>query len=87
VEIGTLRSMGVRRGGIQALFVCKGALLGVVGASIGVLVALALAFVVNNSGLAWTPPARIDSVALTVRVWGERRLIALTFVGLAFVAG
>ncbi|KGW32855.1 ABC transporter family protein [Burkholderia pseudomallei MSHR2451] len=87
VEIGTLRSMGVRRGGIQALFVCEGALLGVVGASIGVLVALALAFVVNHSGLAWTPPARIDSVALTVRVWGEWRLIALTFVGLAFVAG
>ncbi|WP_063534353.1 FtsX-like permease family protein [Burkholderia sp. MSMB1589WGS] len=87
VEIGTLRSMGMRRGGIQALFVCEGALLGVVGASIGVLVALALAFAVNHSGLAWTPPARIDSVALTVRVWGEWRLIALTFVGLAFVAG
>ncbi|ABC35230.1 ABC transporter permease [Burkholderia thailandensis] len=87
VEIGTLRSMGVRRGGIQALFVCEGALLGVVGASIGVLVALALAFAVNHSGLAWTPPARIDSVALTVRVWGEWRLIALTFAGLAFVAG
>ncbi|MDN7674974.1 FtsX-like permease family protein [Burkholderia oklahomensis] len=87
VEIGTLRSMGVRRSGIQALFVCEGALLGVVGASIGVLVALGLAFAVNRSGLAWTPPARIDSVALTVRVWGEWRLIALTFVGLAFVAG
>ncbi|AOJ07965.1 ABC transporter permease [Burkholderia mayonis] len=87
VEIGTLRSMGVRRGGIQALFVCEGALLGLVGASIGVLVALGLAFAVNHSGLAWTPPARIDSVALTVRVWGEWRLIALTFAGLAFVAG
>ncbi|WP_323119149.1 ABC transporter permease [Burkholderia alba] len=87
VEIGTLRSMGVRRGGIQALFVCEGALLGVVGASIGVLVAFGLAFAVNHSGLAWTPPARIDSVALTVRVWGEWRLIALTFFGLACVAG
>ncbi|AOK50971.1 ABC transporter permease [Burkholderia sp. MSMB617WGS] len=87
VEIGTLRSMGVRRGGIQALFVCEGALLGIVGASVGVLVALGLAAAVNHSGLAWTPPARIDSVALTVRVWGEWRLIALTFVGLAFVAG
>ncbi|KVE28252.1 ABC transporter permease [Burkholderia singularis] len=87
VEIGTLRSMGVRRSGIQALFVCEGALLGVVGASIGVVVALALAFAVNHSGLAWTPPARIDSVALTVRVWGEWKLIALTFFGLAIVAG
>jgi putative ABC transport system permease protein len=87
VEIGTLRAMGVRRGGIQALFVCEGALLGVVGASLGVLVAFALAFAINHSGLAWTPPARIDSVALTVRVWGEWRLIALTFIGLACVAG
>ncbi|MPV59429.1 ABC transporter permease [Burkholderia sp. HI2761] len=87
VEIGTLRAMGMRRGGIQALFVCEGALLGIVGASLGVLVALAIAAVVNHSGLAWTPPARIDAVALTVRVWGEWRSIAVTFVGLACVAG
>ncbi|VWD56446.1 ABC transporter permease [Burkholderia contaminans] len=87
VEIGTLRAMGMRRGGIQALFVCEGALLGVAGASLGVLVALAIAAAVNHSGLAWTPPARIDAVALTVRVWGEWRSIAVTFVGLACVAG
>ncbi|MGS0893197.1 ABC transporter permease [Burkholderia stagnalis] len=87
VEIGTLRAMGMRRGGIQSLFVCEGALLGVVGASLGVLVALAIAAAVNRSGLAWTPPARIDAVALTVRVWGEWRTIAATFVGLACVAG
>ncbi|MCA7922700.1 FtsX-like permease family protein [Burkholderia cenocepacia] len=87
VEIGTLRAMGMRRGGIQALFVCEGALLGVAGASLGVLVALAIATAVNHSGLAWTPPARIDAVALTVRVWGEWRSIAVTFVGLACVAG
>ncbi|CAG9243768.1 membrane hypothetical protein [Burkholderia diffusa] len=87
VEIGTLRAMGMRRGGIQRLFVCEGALLGVAGASLGVLVALAIASIVNRSGLAWTPPARIDAVALTVRVWGEWRTIAVTFVGLACVAG
>ncbi|MFJ1210213.1 ABC transporter permease [Burkholderia pyrrocinia] len=87
VEIGTLRAMGMRRGGIQALFVCEGALLGVAGASLGVLVALAIAAAVNHSGLAWTPPARIDAVALTVRVWGEWRSIAVTFAGLACVAG
>lgn len=87
VEIGTLRAMGMRRGGIQALFVCEGALLGVAGASLGVLAALAIAAAVNHSGLAWTPPARIDAVALTVRVWGEWRTIAVTFAGLACVAG
>jgi len=87
VEIGTLRAMGLRRRGIQALFVCEGMLLGFGGAALGVLVALVLAWAVNHSGLSWTPPARIDSVALTVRVWGEWKLIALTFFGLALVAG
>ncbi|PRE92558.1 ABC transporter permease [Burkholderia multivorans] len=87
VEIGTLRAMGMRRGGIQTLFVCEGALLGIAGATLGVLVALAIAAAINRSGLVWTPPARIDAVALTVRVWGEWRTIALTFAGLACVAG
>ncbi|MBU9318761.1 FtsX-like permease family protein, partial [Burkholderia multivorans] len=87
VEIGTLRAMGMRRGGIQALFVCEGALLGIAGATLGVLIALAIAAAINRSGLVWTPPARIDAVALTVRVWGQWRTIALTFAGLACVAG
>ncbi|KVL05188.1 ABC transporter permease [Burkholderia ubonensis] len=87
VEIGTLRAMGMRRSSVQTLFVCEGALLGVFGALLGVLAALALAAVINRSGLAWTPPARIDSVALTVRVWGEWRTISMTFIGLACVAG
>lgn len=87
VEIGTLRAMGMRRAGIQALFVCEGALLGIAGATLGVLIALAIAAAINRSGLVWTPPARIDAVALTVRVWGEWRTIALTFAGLACVAG
>lgn len=86
-EIGTLRAMGLRRGGIQTLFVCEGLLLGAVGTAAGVAVALAIATAVNHSGLHWTPPARIDAVALTVRVWGEWRLIALTVLALTAVAG
>lgn len=87
VEIGTLRAMGSRRSGVQGLFICEGLLLGFMGAALGVVVALLLAVAINHSGMSWTPPARIDSVALTVRVWGEWRLIALTFLGLALVAG
>jgi hypothetical protein len=41
VEIGTLRAMGLRRGGIRRLFVCEGLLLGLVGAALGVLIAAA----------------------------------------------
>lgn len=87
VEIGTLRAMGVRQAGIQRLFVVEGLLLGVAGAAIGVVAALLIATGVNHSGLSWTPPARIDSVALTVRVWGQWGLIVATFGVLAAMAG
>ncbi|WP_027814968.1 ABC transporter permease [Paraburkholderia bannensis] len=79
VEIGTLRAMGMRRRGIQKLFVCEGLML-------GVLVAVGIAAVVNHSGLTWTPPARVDSVPLSVRVWGEWRQIGLVFGCLSLVA-
>ena len=36
VEIGTIRALGVRRGGVRRLFVLEGTLLGVAGAVIGV---------------------------------------------------
>lgn len=86
VEIGTLRAIGQRRSGIEALFITEGAVLGIIGSALGVMVALAIAAAVNSSGLAWTPPARIDAVALTVRVWGEWSMIAQSFGGLAVVA-
>ncbi len=86
VEIGTLRAMGMRRGGIQTLFVLEGLLLGVVGAASGVIVSLVLALVINHAGLAWTPPARVDSVPLTVRVWGQWQQIGATFCVLALAA-
>jgi putative ABC transport system permease protein len=86
VEIGTLRAMGDRRADIQKLFVTEGLLLGVTGTAAGVVAALLLSAVVNHSGMSWTPPARVDSIALTVRVWGEWRQIGVTFVVLALVA-
>jgi putative ABC transport system permease protein len=86
VEIGTLRAVGLRRGGIRRLFVCEGLALGLIGAVIGVLVSLALAAAVNHSGLTWLPPGRVEAVPLTIRVWGETRMIVGTAVGLVLVA-
>ncbi|WP_168793131.1 ABC transporter permease [Paraburkholderia aromaticivorans] len=86
VEIGTLRAMGNRRADIQALFVCEGLLLGLTGTAIGVVIALVAAAVINRLGLTWTPPARVEAVPLTVRVWGEWRAIGFTFFALAAVA-
>ena len=85
-EIGTLRAMGLRRGGIRRLFVCEGLLLGLIGAASGILVALGIAWLINHGGLTWTPPGQVDPVPLTVRVWGETRLMLATGIGLTIVA-
>ncbi len=86
VEIGTLRAMGLRRGGIRSLFVCEGFLLGVIGAGLGVLISLLLSTVINHSGLTWIPPGYVTPVPLTVHVWGETRLIVGSALGLMVVA-
>jgi putative ABC transport system permease protein len=85
-EIGTLRAVGLRRSGIRRLFVCEGALLGLIGALAGVALALALALLINESGLTWLPPGQVDRTPLTVRVWGETRLILGAAAGLVVVA-
>jgi len=85
-EIGTLRAMGLRRAGIRRLFVCEGLMLGLIGAVVGVLMSLVIAWGINNSGLTWLPPGQVDPVPLTVRVWGETRLIFGTAFGLAVIA-
>ena len=86
VEIGTLRAIGLRQAGIQRLFVTEGALLGVCGAVLGVVLALAMSAVVNQIGLPWVPPSTVESVPLTILVWGENRMILGTTFGLICIA-
>ena len=85
VEIGTLRAMGLRQGGISWLFVAEGTLLGIVGAVVGAIVALVVAFAINHMGLEWRPPASAASVPLTLKVWGESGMLIGTTVGLMAV--
>ncbi|MFZ2652438.1 MAG: FtsX-like permease family protein [Burkholderiaceae bacterium] len=85
-EIGTLRAIGLRRGGIRRLFVSEGLLLGLIGAIVGVVTALAVAWLINHSGLTWTPPGQANAIPLSVRVWGETALILGTAAGLVVVA-
>lgn len=86
VEIGTLRAIGLRRAGIQRLFVTEGALLGVCGAVLGVVLALVLSALINQIGLPWVPPSTVESVPLTILVWGETRMILGTTFGLICIA-
>lgn len=85
-EIGTLRAIGLRRRGIRMLFVSEGLLLGLIGALVGVVAALGVAWAINHSGLTWTPPGQANPIALSVRVWGEAALILGTAAGLVVVA-
>ncbi|HEY8709795.1 MAG TPA: FtsX-like permease family protein [Burkholderiaceae bacterium] len=85
-EIGTLRAIGLRRGGIRAMFVSEGVVLGCFGALIGIVVALALAWGINQLGLTWTPPGRIEPVPLAVRLAGENGMMLASAIGLVVVA-
>jgi putative ABC transport system permease protein len=86
VEIGTLRAIGLRRGGILALFVTEGALLGLCGAVFGAALALVMAAIINAIGMPWLPPGNVELVPFTVNVWGENRMILGTTVGLMCIA-
>lgn len=86
VEIGTLRSVGLRQSGIQRLFVIEGFLLGSVGALAGALLALAVAFVVNRIDLTWLPPGSSEPLPLILRIWSEPGMLVGTTLGLVAIA-
>jgi len=85
-EVGTLRAMGLRAAGIQRMFVCEGAVLGALGALLGLSVALLIAYAVNHSGITWVPPGRAEPVPLGIWVWGDSALMVNTVLGLAGIA-
>ncbi len=86
VEIGTLRAIGVRRGGIRRLFVLEGFMLGCLGALAGIVAALALGALVNHSGLTWLPPGSSERLPLQLRVLGEPATAIGTTLGLIVIA-
>ena len=86
VEIGTLRAIGLRRGGIRRLFVVEGLLLGIFGALFGVVCALTVSLLINRLGLTWLPPGGAEPLPLILRVWGEMWLIVGTTTGLICIA-
>ena len=86
VEIGTLRAIGLRRAGIRRLFVTEGALLGLCGALLGVVLALLLSVIINRIGMPWQPPGNVELMPFTVTVWGEDRMILGTTFGLICIA-
>ncbi|RZI44827.1 ABC transporter permease [Herbaspirillum sp. HC18] len=86
VEIGTLRSMGLRRNGIRRLFMTEGILMGAIGVVAGLSTALLLAYLINNSGLSWTPPGYVTSFPIRIRVWGQTEMLSASAIGLMIVS-
>ena len=86
-EIGTLRAIGLRRSGIRSLFVTEGVVLGVLGALLGIGAAIGAEAAINAMRITWTPPGRIEPVALAVRVAGEPAMVMVCALGLVIVAG
>lgn len=86
VEIGTLRAMGLSRGGLRKLFLCEGLLLGVIGSVIGVIIASVVAYAINHSGLEWMPPGWSYSYFILVLLWQEPSLVIVSVLSLIFVA-
>ncbi len=86
VEIGTLRAIGLRRAGIRSLFVTEGALLGVFGSLLGVVLTFVVAGIVNSLDIPWIPPSRVEPVPLIILLTGETRMIIGTTLALICIA-
>lgn len=86
-EIGTIRAMGVRRGGIRRQFLLEGCILGIVSATIGVLLAFIATALINQAGWTWTPPGNVSAVPFQILPALSRPvLLAGTWCGLVGVA-
>jgi putative ABC transport system permease protein len=86
VEIGTLRAIGLRQGGIRRLFVTEGFMLGCAGAVLGIVAALLLGALVNHSGVTWLPPSSSGRLPLQVRVLGDLPTVLGASLGLIALA-
>lgn len=85
VEIGTLRAMGLNRSGLRRLFVCEGLLLGIFGSGLGVAIACGVAYLINHSGLSWTPPGYSYSYRILILLGQDPKLMVVCIIGLITV--
>ncbi len=78
-EIGTLRALGLKRGGVTLLFGVEGALLGFLGGLLGILLNLSIWLVIKAIGPSYTPPGISTPVPLVVDVVPQTLLFLLLF--------
>jgi putative ABC transport system permease protein len=81
-EIGTLRAMGVKKKGIALQFMLEGIILGVIGATVGIIIGSVAAEMVNHSGMTWHPPGQAYPTPLVLRTNGVGYMLLGIWTGL-----
>ena len=85
-EIGTLRSMGLRRAGVVKLFAIESASLGVLGSTAGLMISVAVYFVVEAAKPTWVPPMVARSVRWEIPLVPEYLVFTFFFLSLLTMA-
>lgn len=85
-EIGSLRAMGLRRSAVRWQFLLEGAVIGVAGATLGVIISILLTQVFNVSGFSWSPPGSVESHDLKILLFASPLLLTGTWILMATVA-
>jgi putative ABC transport system permease protein len=85
-EIGALRALGMRRGAVRRQFHLEGAVLGALGATLGLAVSALVVVAVNHGGISWTPPSNAQPVPLRLYMFGNPALMAATWLALVVLA-
>jgi putative ABC transport system permease protein len=85
-EIGTLRAMGVKRNGIAFQFMLEGVILGLIGATVGIIIGSVAAEIINHSGLTWHPPGQAYPTPLVLRTKGVGHMLLGIWTGLGIMA-
>jgi putative ABC transport system permease protein len=67
-EIGTLRALGLKRPGVVILFGIESALLGIIGATTGLILTLAFALTVGAIEPTWEPPVTAREIVWEIRI-------------------
>jgi putative ABC transport system permease protein len=86
-EIGTLRALGLKRRGVSLLFSIEGALLGLFGSFVGIVLHLCVWTVIRAFPPQYTPPGISTSMSLTVDLVPQALFILVfCLVGLSLLA-
>jgi putative ABC transport system permease protein len=85
-EIGTLRSLGMKRRSVLALFSVEGALLALTGCLAGIIVCVLLAAAVNVANITYVPPNSSSPIQLQVALSAADLLRSFAFLALLATA-